>query len=74
MTFDEVEDCFPDGELTVNGDISAQWLHDFAQAVAAKEREACAKVCEELPFRNSDTEYMQEKCAAAIRNRKGKGK
>jgi len=41
-----------------------------AFCIATKiEREACAKACEELPFRNSDTEYMQENCARAIRGR-----
>ena len=50
INFDAIEDCFPehgalcavDGRVTV----SAQWLHDFASAVAAKEREACAQAAE----------------------------
>jgi len=43
-----------------------------AFCVGAKiERERCAKVCDEQQFVNSDTEYMQEKCAAAIRNSGG---
>jgi len=41
-----------------------------AFCIATKiEREACARACEELPFRNSDTEYMQETCARTIRGR-----
>jgi len=52
------------------------WLEEataFAKLVAAKEREACAKVCEELAelSRVSDTDSMWEwgECAAAIRAR-----
>lgn len=50
LSFEEIEDCFPDGacsdDATGNTLVSAQWLHDFAHAVAAKEREACAKICD----------------------------
>ena len=54
-----------------------EFLERFAQLVAAdaiaKEREACAKVCEELAklSRISDTDSMWEwgECAAAIRAR-----
>ena len=50
LSFDEIEDCCPDGEPLCGPDgrvtVSGQWLHDFAHAVAAKEREACAKLCE----------------------------
>lgn len=46
LTFEETEDCFPPGwcGTTDDGSVvcSAQWLHDFAKAVAAKENEACA--------------------------------
>lgn len=50
LNFDEIEDCFPehgafclvDGRVAV----SAQWLHDFAHAVAAKERMACSIAAE----------------------------
>lgn len=49
LSFEEIEDCFPDGMLchepTGKTLVSAQWLHDFAHAVAAKEREACAQIC-----------------------------
>ncbi len=48
-------------------------LEAFAKLVAAKEREACAKVCEELAELNrfSETDSMWEwgECAAAIRAR-----
>lgn len=43
LSFEEIEDCFPEHGATseANGILcSAQWLHDFARAVAAKEREA----------------------------------
>ena len=51
LTFNEIEDCFPEhGGTTDDGAMicSAQWLHDFAHAVAAKEREACANIAESL--------------------------
>ena len=48
-------------------------LQEAFEAGAAKEREACAKVCEELAelSRISDTDSMWEwgECAAAIRAR-----
>jgi len=45
MTFDEIEDCFPDGGIYETDDgagitTSAQWLHDFARNVANKECES----------------------------------
>lgn len=35
LSFDEIEDCFPDGGSAEENGIlvSAQWLHDFAAAV-----------------------------------------
>ena len=39
----------------------------FAALVAAAEREACAKVCEELPTQRNF--YVRHLCAAAIRAR-----
>lgn len=46
-------------------------LEHFAALVAAQEREACAKVCEDLSLsRNSDWEIGTLDCAAAIRARK----
>lgn len=50
LSFDEIEDCFPDNTGTDNDGrmhCTAQWLHDFAHSVAAFEREACAKLCED---------------------------
>ncbi|MBU0753270.1 MAG: hypothetical protein KJ787_03065 [Gammaproteobacteria bacterium] len=47
LSFEEIEDCFPDNTGTDNVGrmrCTAQWLHDFAHAIAAKEREACADV------------------------------
>lgn len=74
LSFDEIEDCCPDGEPLCGPDgrvtISGQWLHDFAHAVAAKEREACARVCENLP-RKFRTEFdkVSDDCAVEIRKR-----
>ena len=69
LNFDEIEDCFPErgalcaieGRITV----SAQWLHDFARAVAAKEREECAAICDRFAGRDM---HLAE-CAGAIRMR-----
>jgi hypothetical protein len=83
MTFDEIEDCFPDGGIYETDDgagitTSAQWLHDFAKNVAAKEREACAKVCDrqaELQDRicsGDDVINQAKRCARDIRNRNGR--
>ena len=53
---------------------SYQFLERFAALVAAHEREACAKVCEEVEMRfgrdGDDLEqYGANQCAAAIRAR-----
>lgn len=48
----------PDGQIEA--------LDRFASLVAAAEREACAKVCEETRFPDS---YTAIRCAAAIRAR-----
>ena len=62
-----VEYCAEHG-IDLYDPVRGQVLTAFC--IGAKiEREACAKACEGLPFRNSDTEYMQEKCAATIRLR-----
>jgi hypothetical protein len=49
-------------------------IERFAALVAAAEREACAKVCEDIPLPQSATELTHlptiERCVAAIR---GKG-
>ncbi len=61
----------PDG-LFITWGASDEQLERFAALVAAAEREACAKVCEDI-----DTEYEGEDvlatwCAAAIRARGNK--
>jgi hypothetical protein len=49
------------------------WLERFAALVAAAEREACAKVCEEMRTyvgrNNAVTQSSAQDCAAAIRAR-----
>ena len=54
--------CAPN--QTFNSD--EEWVKRFAALVAAHEREACAKVCEERSHRSDD---MGAICAAAIRAR-----
>ena len=55
-------------------------LEAFAKLVAAKEREACAKLCEEqsdrwaVPVTSDDYGIMWDECVAAIRARAGEQK
>jgi hypothetical protein len=44
-------------------------LNDFAKLVAAKEREACAKVCDELSDKHTWEGCYADECATAIRAR-----
>ena len=44
-------------------------LKRFAALVAAAEREACAKVCDEYAKNSSSPMNFAENCAATIRNR-----
>ena len=44
-------------------------LERFAKLVAAKEREACAKLCETKHFSSPVREFGAKDCAAAIRAR-----
>jgi hypothetical protein len=80
MTQDEIIEMAKQAHLGVtlthDGEIGqfiegANWTEElvaFAKLVAAKEREACAKVCIErgLNYKNGAREYF---CADAIRNR-----
>jgi hypothetical protein len=45
-------------------------IHHFAALVRADEREACAKVCYELPWKDMDCIPSNLAFAAAIRERK----
>jgi hypothetical protein len=72
MTEDEIMSLWNEHADGMNGDT----LLRFANAVAAKEREACAKVCDELiaPDIYRDTEVSMwdvtcMECAQAIRAR-----
>jgi len=53
--------------------VETQRLERFAALVAAAEREACAKVCEDIPLPQDPTALTHiptlERCAAAIRAR-----
>jgi hypothetical protein len=50
-----------------DGEINWKMYEAFAKLVAAKEREACAKVCESLPMQQEID--VRDQCAAAIRAR-----
>jgi hypothetical protein len=69
---------FGDKDQVMEGDnyhIQTDEIERFAALVAAAEREACAKVCEEqserwaLPVNSADYRLMWGECAAAIRAR-----
>jgi hypothetical protein len=75
MAFDAGFD-FSGEELTWEGVICTEELMAFAKLVAAKEREACAKLIDELPapeeYSNSDKSMWEVTCidcADAIRAR-----
>jgi len=74
MTQDEIirmalEACAPN--QTFNSD--EEWVKRFAALVAAHEREACAKVCEEFgTLGDSESRSHAEAFAAAIRSRNEK--
>jgi len=46
-----------------------EFLESFAKLVAAKEREACAKVCDELSDKHTWEGCYADECATAIRAR-----
>ena len=62
-----------DGEVEVmDGDnyhIQTELIERFAHLVAAAEREACAKVCDERADADGWEGYYANQCAAAIRAR-----
>ena len=70
MTREEIEKLWVG--TYVNGALAFERVHKFAALVAAAEREACAKVCEEATA--SWTQYVYNEacmhCAAAIRARR----
>jgi len=53
--------------IIVNGKDADDFVRKFAELVAAAEREACAKLCEEL--QDYDSAPCPDDCAAAIRGR-----
>ena len=68
MTSDEVYKLIEANSLTLHGDIE-----HFAALIASAEREACAKVCEEMRTyvgrNNAVTQSSANDCATAIRAR-----
>jgi len=69
--FDTAQDIIECGiEVWLSGERGVQTLERFAELIRADEREACAKVCDDLAvdaYNNHDILY--EECAAAIRER-----
>lgn len=70
MTQDEVIEMSRQVGLVIDGNQSGfDDLEAFAKLVAAKEREACAKLCETKHFSHPVREVGARHCAAAIRAR-----
>jgi hypothetical protein len=71
MTQDEinqmVEQAGFHGMLSIGVVMDSKQLEAFAKLVAAKEREACAKVCDS--FQARDVGMQPAECAGAIRAR-----
>jgi hypothetical protein len=57
------------GWTTWVGTQSTEFLERFAKLATAKEREACAKVCETKHFSSPVREFGAKECAIAIRAR-----
>jgi len=69
-------DLMADGEMWFsptygNADVHITDLERFAKLVAAKEREACAKLCDDLVNDENTIEYANGayRCSALIRSR-----
>ena len=70
MTQDEmIELAKQAGWQYAHGDSGYEPLWAFAKLVAAKEREACAKVCDELSDKHTWEGSYANECAQAIRVR-----
>jgi hypothetical protein len=72
MTQDEIIEMARQAEF-VNLDLCSSELERFAKLVAQHEREACAKMCEEMRTyvgrNNAVTQSSAQDCATAIRAR-----
>ena len=74
MTQDEIIEMARQAHISLVLPASPRALETFAKLVAAKEREACAKVCEDASTPDveelqSDGQWGALVCAAAIRAR-----
>lgn len=70
MTQDEIiEMAVKAGIAQVVAEVNIDIMDAFAQLVAAKEREACAKVCDDLSDKHTWEGCYADECAQAIRNR-----
>lgn len=65
-----IEMALETGAILITGDAPSQKsIKAFAELVRADEREACAKVCEELGMATNGMYERNHECAAAIRAR-----
>ena len=65
MTRDEIISMAREADAAHDEVVVTPFLERFAALVAAAEREACAKVCDEM----SGSDYLPNQCADAIRAR-----
>ena len=69
MTQDEIIHVARKAGLPTLTEYGYESLERFAALVAANEREACAKVCDQYAENSSNPMNFAENCAAAIRER-----
>jgi hypothetical protein len=72
MTQDEIIEMARQAGFKMENSAAIQAAKAFAKLIAAKEREACAKVCDELPPVGESKQWERatlKDCAAAIRAR-----
>jgi hypothetical protein len=71
MTREEVMEMAYESGMIAGYEGEPDLLERFAALVAAQEREACAKVCEEHAQKRVvlEHQYISKQCAAAIRAR-----
>jgi hypothetical protein len=73
MTQDEINQMVKQagihGMLSIGVVMDSKQLEAFALLVAAKEREACAKLCDELSDKHTWEGCYADECAQAIRAR-----
>lgn len=68
-TWRNIDDTEPPDDAYDEGTLESLYTAEQLEAAVLAEREACAKVCEELSNPLGNASLMAEHCAAAIRGR-----